>query len=783
MSLIPYTITALERDVADSGASGKNIIVGATCSMFIQPANTAALLYEDAAGSNSSTAKTTGADGQVVVYVNAGTYVISINGVAGSRVDVDQIRADLSDVGGAALVKASSGNTVQAEINALSAGQIGGVIVFTTYALLNAYTPSNAAEQVTSYKVTNDPDSTLNGDYHWISGTTYAKDAGVVQDVINKLNSSEGVSGFAVENYTSVRTDLAFSNVVDLTIIIADFYLKSDGTTTAFSGAGYTNRIYVYGNAVRTIKYSGRYGNQAIGILFRDVDDAIISSTSQGSIADYIESVAIPSNAYYMQISTTQTSTLEVNYIETNITQLDADLSLSTSKLNDGSIDLTSVARSNGVYLNASNALVSLTDARTYNAIPVIAGRIIRYDAKFGSSAVAMLFLDNLDGVISSQGQASNTFAQGFTTVPATAVSVRFSSTDVSDVDPVFSYVNENKANYALSGKSFDAIGDSLIQGSSIRSNEGYGVEEAERAVWCGLIGSRNGMKVINNGIGGTRVAAFNPYGRTVGYYDSGVLIGYEEIHYLAANTGADGKIFTTPAGCDSVKLTIAFTDSSDTNNSISDLSATLKMVLGDDLTGTNLYASGNNVTGSYIKYDGSLIADATGIYVDIPVSASTQYAISDLYAFAVIGTARYNSFVERKADFVANQTDFKLIMGGTNDRNDYVIGANNSLSPYEFKGAYNIIIKNILDTFPQTRLGLATIMRFNTETYIDELAQATIDIGDLWSVPVIDMRKNSGINVTLVTSIAATNYDSIHPNLAGNITLSYKLESFLSSI
>ena len=97
MSLVPYTITALERDVADADASGKQIIVGATCSMFIQPANTAALLYDDAAGSNGSTAKVTNASGQVVVFVEAGTYIVSVNGVAGTRVDVDQLRADLTD--------------------------------------------------------------------------------------------------------------------------------------------------------------------------------------------------------------------------------------------------------------------------------------------------------------------------------------------------------------------------------------------------------------------------------------------------------------------------------------------------------------------------------------------------------------------------------------------------------------------------------------------------------------------------------------------------------------
>ena len=80
MALVPYTITAIERDTADATASGKQIIVGAVCSLFIQPANTIVLLYDNAAGSNGSTAKVTGANGQVVVYVEPAEYRVSVNG-------------------------------------------------------------------------------------------------------------------------------------------------------------------------------------------------------------------------------------------------------------------------------------------------------------------------------------------------------------------------------------------------------------------------------------------------------------------------------------------------------------------------------------------------------------------------------------------------------------------------------------------------------------------------------------------------------------------------------
>ena len=93
MSLVPYTITALELNQADATASGKQIVIGASCSMFIQPADTAVLLYDDAAASNGSTAKTTGANGQVTVYIQPGSYRIVANSIS-RYVQVGQDNAD-----------------------------------------------------------------------------------------------------------------------------------------------------------------------------------------------------------------------------------------------------------------------------------------------------------------------------------------------------------------------------------------------------------------------------------------------------------------------------------------------------------------------------------------------------------------------------------------------------------------------------------------------------------------------------------------------------------------
>jgi hypothetical protein len=65
--------------------------------MYIQPADTVVLMYDDAAGSNGNTAKTTGANGQVVVYVEPGAYRLSVNGVD-SYIDIDSRSQAVSDL-------------------------------------------------------------------------------------------------------------------------------------------------------------------------------------------------------------------------------------------------------------------------------------------------------------------------------------------------------------------------------------------------------------------------------------------------------------------------------------------------------------------------------------------------------------------------------------------------------------------------------------------------------------------------------------------------------------
>ena len=86
MNLAPHKITAIEGLFADAQASGKNIVVGAVVIMYQDAV--AVTLFDDAAGSNGSTAKVTDANGEVVVWLPPGEYTKSVNGSTAKAVVV-----------------------------------------------------------------------------------------------------------------------------------------------------------------------------------------------------------------------------------------------------------------------------------------------------------------------------------------------------------------------------------------------------------------------------------------------------------------------------------------------------------------------------------------------------------------------------------------------------------------------------------------------------------------------------------------------------------------------
>jgi hypothetical protein len=101
-----------------------------------------------------------------------------------------------------------------------------GVVVFQTYAILTAFSPA-IDQQMASFKVVNDPSSSLNGYYAWVSGTTYIKDANLANGIVSSGNS-DATSGNTVHDHLKLGQPFLNGGSVS-----PQFQKVRDGVTSA----------------------------------------------------------------------------------------------------------------------------------------------------------------------------------------------------------------------------------------------------------------------------------------------------------------------------------------------------------------------------------------------------------------------------------------------------------------------------------------------------------------------------------------------------------------------
>ncbi len=155
-----------------------------------------------------------------------------------------------------------------------------GVVVFPTYAALDAYTPLTT-EQKGSFKVTNDPDTTKIGYYSWVSGTTYTKDASFVIGDIDVFNTTEPVTGKAVADYIADAANLSDGIETAASARIAAIEAEADSKLASFEFDAQAlvteleeDVSAAIGNITNAVG-SNIVGDFAIGITVTNVNDVL----------------------------------------------------------------------------------------------------------------------------------------------------------------------------------------------------------------------------------------------------------------------------------------------------------------------------------------------------------------------------------------------------------------------------------------------------------------------------------------------------------------------------
>jgi len=192
--------------------------------------------------------------------------------------------------------KPSISKDIEDRFVTLKVGQRDGVIVFTTYAELDAYTPTTAQEKA-SFKVTNDTDTSLNGYYSWGSGTAYTKDASLVTGVVDPANTSDAVSGKAVIDVTKTKADLSLGkNHFDLTSITDNAYLSASNIATNDNGFYYSDYIAVE-------PFQQYSANSVRFVTYFDIDKNYVSGGEDTTVQVF----TIPSDVYFIRVTGAKT--------------------------------------------------------------------------------------------------------------------------------------------------------------------------------------------------------------------------------------------------------------------------------------------------------------------------------------------------------------------------------------------------------------------------------------------------------------------------------------------
>lgn len=167
--------------------------------------------------------------------------------------DIIQIQLDIEDLNNdvANLQIGIDANTY--EITQLKNAQITGIEVYTTFADLPA-----TGVLLTSYKVSNDSDSSKNGYYHW-NGSQYVKDASLYLNVVDENNTSDAITSKAVVDYFVKGHES--KNLFDKENITEGKYILSDGTIGTNPDYGLTDYIDVDPNTSYVVinRFGGCY--------------------------------------------------------------------------------------------------------------------------------------------------------------------------------------------------------------------------------------------------------------------------------------------------------------------------------------------------------------------------------------------------------------------------------------------------------------------------------------------------------------------------------------------
>ena len=154
------------------------------------------------------------------------------------------------------------------------------------------------------------------------------------------------------------------------------------------------------------------------------------------------------------------------------------------------------------------------------------------------------------------------------------------------------------------------------------------------------------------------------------------------------------------------------------------------------------------------------------------------------------------NSFCER-FDKMDDDADVVVVFGGTNDygHGDAPLGGFGDRTPDTFYGACHYLFSGLVRKYLGKPVVIMTPLHRINETKntgdaktcgvgtLKEYVDIIREVAEYYSLPVLDLFKESGMQPDIKEVQEAYIPDGLHPNDAGNAVIAHKLKRFLESL
>ncbi len=148
------------------------------------------------------------------------------------------------------------------------------------------------------------------------------------------------------------------------------------------------------------------------------------------------------------------------------------------------------------------------------------------------------------------------------------------------------------------------------------------------------------------------------------------------------------------------------------------------------------------------------------------------------------------------RIDSMDVNADIIAVFGGTNDfgHGDAPIGNLNDQTPDSFYGALNFLYKNLIIKYPDAFIFVITPLHRIDENNLKgdgskeknslplrEYVKIIREVADNYSLPILDLFANSGINPSIPTHEEKYTIDGLHPNDLGHQIISQRIIKFIN--